>query len=442
MIVRYLLSFCIMAFSSYSFATTDSDTNKLLEKTRSAQKQQQQHQQYREAEFAKNEQALRQLRNKLQERKRALQTDIANLNERFKAQERKIAEQEKALHLQSGSLGELFGVVRQVAKSFQREQADSITDIGASKYMASVEAIAAAETLPNSQLLFGLWRAFLQQLEYGAKVTTVEIPYHVADGTITQKQVVRLGAFGLVDDNGYLIWSGKNRAVRPYSEQPPYAPSARLLQTDQAFITLDPSKGALLEQLSLTPTLGQRLEQGGAIGKVILGLLGSGLLIGLIQGSFLLRSRLQIQAQLKDSSVISDNALGRVLSVYKQDQSANVEALELRLYETVMDEQRKLDRGLPLLKLFAALAPMLGLLGTVTGMIETFQVITQFGNADPRMMASGISTALITTVLGLMAAMPLLFIHNVLSAQAENVRALLEKQGIGMVAERAEQGNA
>lgn len=91
-----------------------------------------------------------------------------------------------------------------------------------------------------------------------------------------------------------------------------------------------------------------------------------------------------------------------------------------------------------MLKLLAALAPMLGLLGTVTGMIETFQVITQFGNGDPKVMAGGISMALVTTVEGLIAAIPLLLAHNILSAQAETIRNILEKQGIGLVAQQAE----
>ncbi|MCL4124191.1 UNVERIFIED_CONTAM: hypothetical protein GTU68_045636 [Idotea baltica] len=91
-----------------------------------------------------------------------------------------------------------------------------------------------------------------------------------------------------------------------------------------------------------------------------------------------------------------------------------------------------------MLKLLAALAPMLGLLGTVTGMIETFQVITQFGNGDPKVMAGGISMALVTTVLGLVAAMPLLLTHNILSSQAESIRTILEKQGLSLVAEQAE----
>ena len=171
---------------------------------------------------------------------------------------------------------------------------------------------------------------------------------------------------------------------------------------------------------------------------MILGLLAIGLIIALVRGVSLSIARQKIRAQLKNPEKAGDNPLGRVLAVYNKEQNQTVEALELRLLEAVVDEQTHLEKGLSMLKLLAALAPMLGLLGTVTGMIETFQVITQFGNGDPKVMAGGISMALVTTVLGLVAAMPLLLAHNILSTQAENIRNILEKQGIGLVAEQAE----
>jgi biopolymer transport protein ExbB len=197
----------------------------------------------------------------------------------------------------------------------------------------------------------------------------------------------------------------------------------------------------MLQQLALTPSLMDRLQAGGAVGKVILGLLVIGLLISLVRGVSLSVARQKIRQQLKNPLTPTDNPLGRVLSVYSKGKHQSVEALELRLLEAVVDEQASLEKGLSMLKLLAALAPMLGLLGTVTGMIETFQVITQFGNGDPKVMAGGISMALVTTVLGLIAAMPLLLAHNILSAQAETIRNILEKQGIAMVAEQAEKEN-
>ncbi len=130
--------------------------------------------------------------------------------------------------------------------------------------------------------------------------------------------------------------------------------------------------------------------------------------------------------------------MGRILQAFDNDKQQSIDAIELRLLERILDEQHGLEKGLSMLKLMAALAPMLGLLGTVTGMIETFQVITQFGNSDPKVMAGGISMALVTTVMGLVAAMPLLLAHNFLSSRAEAIKGTLEKQGVSIVAQRAE----
>jgi len=431
---RILMFVFLLTVSCASIAQSD-----LLNTTKKARIQEHSNNKNREGVFHSKEQTLRKLRERLLIQRSQLQENIDRLSDQFSINERTISEQEKKLHLDSGSLGELFGVVRQVAKELQVELAGTVAAIGEEQNLKQVEFIAAAKTLPSKQQLYSLWHAFTQQFSTSSTITKINVPYVQPDGILKNKTVTRIGSFGLIDENGYLNWSGDEGGARSYLVQPEYIPQIGSLNGRTQLVTLDPSAGQLLSQLSLVPTLAQRIGQGGAIGKVILVLLVVGLLIGLAQGTFLLISRIKIRAQLKDINTIGNNALGRVLGVYKYDKSPNVEALELRLYETVLDEQQKLERGLSMLKLLAALAPMLGLLGTVTGMIETFQVITQYGNADPRMMASGISTALVTTVLGLIAAMPLLFIHNVLGSQAENVRTLLEKKGVGLVAERAEQ---
>ncbi len=182
---------------------------------------------------------------------------------------------------------------------------------------------------------------------------------------------------------------------------------------------IDPSKGEILNQLGEVPSMMQRLKQGGVVGEIIIALLVLGIVIAGIRGAYLFKVQKQISKQLKEPEAPTDNPLGRVLNVYHQEPNRSVEALELRLLEAIVDEQAHLEKGLSMLKLLAAIAPMLGLLGTVAGMIETFQVITQFGNGDPKVMAGGISMALVTTVLGLVSAIPLLLAHNVLSSQAE-----------------------
>lgn len=431
--MRYLLILLCVLSLSVSAETS------LLNTTKQAKQSEQKANQQREKAFKSTEQALKAKKAQLLKEQAQLQNSIDALSEQFTENELKLAEAEKTLHLESGSLGELFGVVRQVSKELQLSLAHSLLVIDQKDNLQLLDEIVAAQELPSKQQLYGLWKTLLKQLENGSTATTVKVPFVQADGVITEKTVLRLGAFALADEHGYLQWSGHNMGAKPYSMQPTGAVNNQTPLNNQQLYNLDPSQGQLLQQFTLKPTLMQRFQQGGGVGKVILGILILGLLIGLVQGVFLVTSRTKINRQLKDKNAVGNNALGRILGVYKYDNSPNVEALELRLYEAILDEQQKLERGLPMLKLLAALAPMLGLLGTVTGMIQTFQVITEYGNADPKVMAGGISMALVTTVLGLVAAMPLLFLHNILSSQATSIRTVLEKQGVGLVAERAEQ---
>ncbi|MDG3084904.1 MotA/TolQ/ExbB proton channel family protein [Vibrio hannami] len=410
----------------------------LLSSTKQVQTEERIKNEQREEQFHTKEEELRQIRDRLLAEKQSLEASIDNLSHNFSENEQLLADKEKALHLESGSLGELFGVVHQVAKELQSELNGSVTAIGQDKSIEQLNEIVRAKVLPSKEELYALWETLNAQLKVASGIEDITVPVVHSDGVIGDEHVLRLGAFGIANESGYLKWSGDNLGAVTYKVQPINTPLKTSLTDQNSLVSIDPSKGQLLEQLALTPTLSERVEQGGVVGIIILGLLATGLLIGLVQGAFLLNSRIKINAQLKDTGNIGNNALGRVLSVYKYDESPNVEALELRLFEAVLDELQTLERGLSMIKLIAALSPMLGLLGTVTGMIETFQVITQYGNADPRVMAGGISTALITTVLGLVAAMPLLFIHNILSSQAESIRTILEKQGVGLVAQRAE----
>jgi len=117
------------------------------------------------------------------------------------------------------------------------------------------------------------------------------------------------------------------------------------------------------------------------------------------------------------------------------------ETLELKMAEGVMRETPKLESGLTLLKIIAAVAPLMGLLGTVTGMIITFQAITIFGAGDPKAMAGGISSALVTTVLGLLVAIPTVLLHTLVNGRAQRVIHLLTEQATGIIAEHSESSN-
>ena len=134
------------------------------------------------------------------------------------------------------------------------------------------------------------------------------------------------------------------------------------------------------------------------------------------------------------------NSLRATISSYtiEENPSANAETLELKLNEAVLKETPALENSLTLLKIIAAVAPLLGLLGTVTGMILTFQAITIFGAGDPKAMAGGISSALVTTVLGLCVAIPTLLLHTVVNGRSKKIMHILEEQSAGMIAKQEE----
>ncbi|GIB46383.1 MotA/TolQ/ExbB proton channel family protein [Vibrio cholerae] len=426
----------------FAFASVANASNSLVQQATQEKAQQQQHNQQREAGFVQTAQELQAAKAELLTERNRLQKEADQLSSQFSDNENTLARLEETLRLETGSLGEMFGVVRQNAKELQSELDRSVTGVEPRAHQQSIDDVVAAKTLPSMAQLRGLWQAMSEEIRASGQVKTTEIQWLNGQGETQTVPALRLGSLGLISEQGYVKWDNARQQALSYQQLPSDFPTFSHIRTlvdgDVVTMKVDPSRGVLLEQLALTPTLSQRLQAGGVIGNVILVLLGVGLIIALYRGAILATLRQKIKAQLKNPEQPGNNPLGRILAVYNKEQQRSVEALELRLLEAVVDEQNHLETGLSMLKLLAALAPMLGLLGTVTGMIETFQVITQFGNGDPKVMAGGISMALVTTVEGLIAAIPLLLAHNILSAQAEAIRNILEKQGIGLVAQQAE----
>ncbi|PAR82810.1 MotA/TolQ/ExbB proton channel family protein [Vibrio cholerae] len=426
----------------FAFASVANASNSLVQQATQEKTQQQQHNQQREADFVQTAQELQAAKAELLAERNRLQKEADQLASQFSDNENTLARLEETLRLETGSLGEMFGVVRQNAKELQSELDQSVTGVEPRAHQQSIDDVVAAKTLPSMAQLRGLWQAMSEEIRASGQVQTTEIQWLNGQGETQTVPALRLGSLGLISEQGYVKWDNARQQALSYQQLPSDFPTFSHIRTlvdgDVVTMKVDPSRGVLLEQLALTPTLSQRLQAGGVIGNVILVLLGVGLIIALYRGAILATLRQKIKAQLKKPEQPGNNPLGRILAVYNKEQQRSVEALELRLLEAVVDEQNHLETGLSMLKLLAALAPMLGLLGTVTGMIETFQVITQFGNGDPKVMAGGISMALVTTVEGLIAAIPLLLAHNILSAQAEAIRNILEKQGIGLVAQQAE----
>ena len=162
-----------------------------------------------------------------------------------------------------------------------------------------------------------------------------------------------------------------------------------------------------------------------------------GILLAVYRWAMLILVERKVAAQRQTSTPSSDNPLGRVMIAYNEAKGADLETLQMRLDDAVLKELPKLESGLNVVKVLAAVAPLMGLLGTVIGMIVTFQAITLFGTGDPKLMAGGISQALVTTVQGLIAAIPLLLLHAFASGASRRVSQILEEQSVSLVAESA-----
>ncbi|QTP58738.1 MotA/TolQ/ExbB proton channel family protein [Billgrantia antri] len=275
------------------------------------------------------------------------------------------------------------------------------------------------------------------------RVVRFQAPVADASGEIASREIVRLGDFAAFTDSHLLRRGAEDGALSVVERTPSEVVDglAAFHAGEARALSLDPTGGEVMSALAQRPSLLERFHQGGAVGYVVVGLGAIGLLVALLQYGYLLKVTLAMRRQLHDLDTLrEDNPLGRVLLRFRALRDDPVpEALEARLDEAVLAELPRLERGQPIVKLLAAVAPLLGLLGTVTGMIVTFQAITVFGTGDPQLMAGGISQALVTTVLGLITAVPLLFAHTALAGRSRQLAGLVEGQASAALAEQLEQ---
>ncbi|MHB0807375.1 MotA/TolQ/ExbB proton channel family protein [Stutzerimonas nitrititolerans] len=365
--------------------------------------------------------------------------EAERLKAEFDRQEAELVEQEKLLAQRVGHLGELFGVVRQSAGDIAGQWQDSLLNTQYPERVQRLRALAESRTLPSAEDLDAFWMTLLEDLAASGRVEQVELPVVSANGQRNVESVLRVGAFSAFTKDAFLRYDESAGELLAPARQPSgqglvddYLGSSDAL----AVLPVDPSRGSLLEQLQRQPELWDRVQQGGLVGWVIMVLGIFGLLLAIWRMAYLSGVGRKVASQMRElNAPRSDNPLGRIIGVLgPKPQLSDLETLELKLDEAILQETPPLERGQPLLKLLAAVAPLLGLLGTVTGMIVTFQAITQSGGGDSRLMADGISQALVTTVQGLVVAIPLLFLHSLLASRSKGLIQLLEQQSAGLIA--------
>lgn len=368
----------------------------------------------------------------------------AELERRFEEGEAQIPHLQETLRNRQGTLGELFGVVRQVAGDTRAIVEVSLITAQLPGRDDFLDRLARSREMPSIADLERLWLVLQEQMTESGKNVRFSATVVTAQGQLEEREVIRIGDFNAISRGTYLQWVPETGKLTELGRQPP----ARHLRTLAAFeqarsglrgVSIDPSRGSILALLVQSPRLRERIDQGGVIGyaTILLGILGLALaaerLVSLaIAGR---RIRAQMHSRLADPG----NPLGRILAVHDQHKGCDVETLELKLDEAILKETPRLERFNTLIKVISVAAPLLGLLGTVTGMIQTFEVITLFGAGDPKLMAGGISMALVTTVIGLVVAIPLVLLHSVLASRSAVLIQILEEQSAGLIAARAEQ---
>jgi biopolymer transport protein ExbB len=361
----------------------------------------------------------------------------------FEQNEDRLDELRTQLDERAASLGELFGVVRQVARDTAGLLENSLVSVQLGERAAFLYAVGESRELPSLDELERLWIALLEEMTQSGRV--VQFPTTVVDanGTQAERTVVRVGVFNSVSQGNYLRYVPETRQLVELTRQPEqrYRSAAQELeQATDAYgaFGIDPSRGAILAALVQTPDLWERLQQGGFIGYIILALGFVGLALVVERAVYLWREGQRINAQRQTDTPQADNALGRVMLVHHNDEEQDAETLEARLDEAILNQVPRLERGLSTISILAAVAPLLGLLGTVVGMIDTFQAITLFGTGDPRTMSSGISQALVTTQLGLSVAIPIVLLHTLVSGKSTRLIQILDEQSAGMIARLVE----
>lgn len=365
-----------------------------------------------------------------------------SLEQQFEENEQNLVKLRASRDEALGDMQELFGVLANSAGQIRATLKDSPTHLQFPErddfLQGFIQSLEVDGGLPDAGDIRRFWYELHRELMASGNAQIFEASVTSLSGDTVTRPVTRLGTFNVVGGGKYLQYLPATGNLAELAKQPgrQYQVPEDLFDGAQPVrVALDPTRGQLLDMLLQVPDLSERIRQGGVVGYVILALGAVGLLLALERLLVLGVLGGRVNRQARNPEVPGKNPLGRILAAARNGQTSDAEALEVAMGEALLKERPAIHRGLALMKIIATVAPLLGLLGTVVGMILTFQSITLFGNGDPKMMAGGISQALVTTVLGLATAIPVLFMHTLVNARARSIWQVLEEQAAGVIAE-------
>ena len=363
------------------------------------------------------------------------------LTKQFEDNDSRLSDLEVQLNLKIGTLGELFGVVRQLSGDAKNTYSQSLTNLEFPSRIEFLGNLAERKELPKVNELERLWFELLNEMNASGKISKFSSEVLDTSGNSSLYDVIRIGQFNAVADSNYLRFIPEEQSLEFLSKNPDGSRSSlRKLSSfeegDYVEFSIDPTRGSLLNLILQNPSVIERINQGGFVGYIILIILVSGLALGAYRFNFLYNSQKSLIKELDTGKFNEGSPLKEIDDVLKQKDNLDQDQLETKIEAILSSTGPLYERSISSIKLLAAVAPLLGLLGTVVGMIGTFQAITLFGTGDPKLMAGGISQALVTTMLGLIAAVPLLFMHNQLDTRSREIIQIIEEEAIGKIASK------
>ena len=387
-----------------------------------------------------------------EKRELARQEKIADkLEADYKRNEETLRVKEEAYKKELGSLVELFGHLQSSAGEAAVQFGGSLTSAqyGAERvaFLNDLTGKMSETTeLPTIREIEGLWYELQREMVASGQVVSFNTMVSDTDGTSSECNVVRVGLFNAVCDGKYLEYSVTKEQYAFLPRQPAgrFTKTAKNIAAssgEQVKFGIDPTGptgGSLLANLIQTPSLVERAQQGREVGYAIIAVGTIGILIAIYKLIELAGVAKAVRSQANSKAADSRNPLGRVLKVGQDNFEKDIDTLELKLAEAIMAERPAIERWIGAVRIISVVAPLAGLLGTVTGMIVTFQMITLYGTGDPKLMAGGISQALVTTVLGLLVAIPTTLLHSFTASSARGIISTLEEQSTGILAEHSE----
>lgn len=369
-----------------------------------------------------------------------------------------IKEEEKVtgkLEETDGMIRELVGMIRINARDIDAliNQNPQSGPLGHSASFLS--AVAENSRFPDMDDVWAMADALFAQIRRTGEVTLLQSRMIDRSGRETEADILLIGpftaAYRLEGESGFLNHAQASGTLYALSRPPGARMQKQLhhyMEGESEAVPMDISRGGALRQLTHQVSFLEQIGRGGPIVWPILAILALGLLIVIERTVFLVRSHhrgpgpmttLRTRSAAGDWSACiqacqaENKPVARVLAAGLEARKLSREDMENVLQEALLKEIPRLERFLSTLGMLAAIAPLLGLLGTVTGMINVFHVITLQGTSDPRLMSGGISEALVTTMLGLSVAIPLMLLHNILNRSVDRLVGDMEEQSVSLV---------